>query len=77
MTSKIKAIKNDVEKRKICESKNIKLLEIKEIGFYISPEEALMQIRSFLIQNNIEIKKNVNSYDIDNIQTTTFFPPSP
>jgi hypothetical protein len=63
-------IKNDVEKRKICESKNIKLLKIKEIGFYISPEEALMQIRSFLINNNIEIKKNVNSHDIDNIEAT-------
>ena len=61
-----KVISRDNIKRLICKERGINVLEIPQIGFYISIQEAIKLIRDFLIQNKCEIISEVSEETIFN-----------
>lgn len=58
-------IERDEKKRRICADYGVKVLEIPQIGHFLSVEDAIDLIFNFLKTNNVPIIKSVTPRDID------------
>ena len=58
-------LKNDIDKRKICETMKIKVLEVPQIGELIKLDDALNLIKTFLKENKVKIICDLSIEDIN------------
>ncbi len=58
-------MERDEIKRMICSKKGVDVLEIPQIGHFISLNEAVSLIRDFLIKHQVEIIKSISADDVD------------